>query len=184
MNSFDNNSLGMQIATNSSADSITESSFDQNETGGVLVRAGSSIPNFSSNSVLGNGGLSAISIDDSDGMISLTEVSSTDGTGVSVYSASDLIIEDSIVSDSPLDGIAVYAGSQLMLKSVDVLDNGSSGVLTAGEGTTASIADSEIKGNQGYGLNAQGESSITCSGSTVVSGNSPGQTLGNVQGCN
>jgi hypothetical protein len=89
-----------------------------------------------------------------------------------------------MVSESPGEGFAVYEGSQLMLKSVDILDNGSSGVLTAGEGTTASVADSEIKGNQGYGLNAQGESSITCSGTTVVSGNSPGQTLGNVQGCN
>lgn len=184
MNSFDNNSLGMQIATNSLAESITDSSFDQNTTGGVLVRAGSGIPNFSSNSVLGNGGLSAISIDDSNGMISQTEISSTEGTGVSVYAGSDLVVEDSIVSESPLDGFAVYEGSQLMLKSVDVLDNGSAGVLTAGAGTAASVADSEVRGNQGYGLNAQGESSITCSGSTVVSGNSPDQTLGNVQGCN
>jgi len=68
--------------------------------------------------------------------------------------------------------------------SVDVMNNGGAGVLASGEGSTATVQDSAVKGNQGYGLNAQNGATVSCTGSTEVSGNAQGQTLGNVEGCN
>jgi hypothetical protein len=182
-NNFDRNSLGMQIANASAANTIRNSAFDANSSGGILIRQGSSIGDFSFNTVRNNGGPTSVSIDDSTANFNQCEISSTDGAGVSVYSGSTLTVENSTVANSPMEGFAVFDGSTLTLRSVDVLDNGESGVLTTGAGTTASLEDSEVRGNQGYGLNAQNDSTITCSGSTVVAGNSPGQTLGNVQGC-
>ena len=183
-NSFDRNSLGMQIANGSMAETVTQSTFNNSGGGGVLVRQNSSIPNFSDNEVRNNRGASSVALDESSGMIARCEITAPAGVGVSLFQASTLMMQESSVSNALAEGIAVYEGSQLDLSFVDVLNNGDSGILTAGAGTAATIADSAVTGNNGYGLNAQGESSITCTGSTVVSGNAQGQTLGNVTGCN
>jgi hypothetical protein len=183
-NSFDRNSLGMQIANSSGAESITDSTFDANDSGGILVREGSTIPDFRHNQVRNNRGPVSVAIDDSTGQIMQCDISSLEGRGLSLFKASDVSVQDSTVSDAPLGGIAVYDGSRLTLDSVDVLNNGDTGVLASGDGSTATVQDSAVKGNQGYGLNAQNGATISCSGSTEVSGNAQGPTLGNVEGCN
>jgi hypothetical protein len=114
----------------------------------------------------------------------ICDISSLEGRGLSLFKASDVSVQDSTVSDAPLGGIAVYDGSRLTLDSVDVLNNGDTGVLASGDGSTATVQDSAVKGNQGYGLNAQNGATISCSGSTEVSDNAQGPTLGNVEGCN
>jgi DNA-binding beta-propeller fold protein YncE len=183
-NSFDRNSLGMQIANSSGAESITDSTFDANDSGGILVREGSTIPDFRHNQVRNNRGPVSVAIDDSTGQIMQCDISSLEGRGLSLFKASDVSVQDSTVSDAPLGGIAVYDGSRLTLDSVDVLNNGDTGVLASGDGSTATVQDSAVKGNQGYGLNAQNGATISCSGSTEVSDNAQGPTLGNVEGCN
>ncbi|MFC1688079.1 right-handed parallel beta-helix repeat-containing protein [Pseudomonadota bacterium] len=183
-NSFDRNSLGMQIANTSSAESVMNSSFNDNADGGVLVRQGSSIPDFNNNSVLNNRGAVSIAIDSSTGNLSQVEVSAFEGIGVALYQAAEVTLQQSTISNSGLDGIAIYDGSSLTLTGVDVSGNGESGVLASGAGSTASVEGSTIRNNAGYGLNAQSESSISCSGSNTVSGNGQGATLGNVSGCN
>jgi len=182
--SFDRNSLGMQIANSSTAESITDSTFDGNDSGGVLVRLDSSISNFTNNKVRNNGGQASVALDASSGLITQSEISSRDGKGVALYTASDLTMENSSVSHSRLEGISVYDGSRLLLRSVDVLENGDSGILAAGNGTEATLEDSTVSANQGYGLDAQGGATITCTGTTSITGNDRGQTLGNVVGCN
>jgi parallel beta-helix repeat protein len=183
-NSVDRNALGMQIANFASAGSVTDSTFDGNDSGGILVRDGSALPDFTNNRVRSNRGQASIAFDDSMGVISQCEISSLEGTGVSLFTSSDVIIQDSTISDSALDGIAVHAGAQLKLMSVEVLDNGISGVLATGATTAVSIEGSTVTGNQDYGLNAQNDATITCQGSNTISGNGSGKTLGNVQGCN
>ena len=183
-NSFDRNSLGMQIARDSNAESVTGSSFDNNDSGGILIREGSSIPDFINNTVRGNRGQASIAIDDSSGLIKQCEITSLEGTGVTLYNLADVAIEDSVISEAPLEGITVYDGSQLSLLNSEVRNNGGSGAVASGAATSIVLEGSTVTGNKGYGLNAQNGATITCQGTNSLSGNTDGPTLGNVQGCN
>lgn len=183
-NSFDLNSLGMQIANDSSADSVVNSSFNENDSGGILVRQGSSMPDFTNNSVLNNKGAVGIAIDDSTGTLSQSQISALEGIGVALYNSAEVTIQDSEVTNSATDGIAIYEGSDLILKASEVSGNGESGVLASGSGSTAAVDGSTITNNDGYGLNAQSGASINCTGTNTLSGNGAGATLGGVSGCN
>lgn len=185
-NRFDRNSLGAQIANDSTVESVTASSFDSNSGGGILVRVNSSLPDFSGNTVRNNGGRdrASLALDDSTAVVRDSEISSLEGDAVNLYNASVLTVEGGSVSNSDLNGFSVYDGSTLTLQSVAVEDNGDSGVLASGAGSDVTITDSNVRNNARYGLNAQNDAVIRCEGSTQVSGNGQGQTLGSVEGCN
>ncbi len=183
-NHFDRNSLGMQIAKFSHADSIMNTTFDSNGDGGILIREDSGIPDFTGNSVRNNRGQASIVISDSEGLIAQCDISSLEGSGINLLNASVLTLEDSMVSNSVLEGILALDGSALTILSTDILDNGESGVRAVGTNTAVSLEASQVTGNQGHGLSAQNSATITCQGTNTISGNADGQFSGDVKGCN
>lgn len=182
-NSFDRNEVAMEVV-NSNASTIANNAFTGSSGGGIYIREGSSINDFSNNQVLNSRGLGGMIVDASSITINGGEFSENSGAGIGLYSGATATIRNALIEyNQTPGGVFVTGGSSANLTGVTIGNNVDQGVLAADPGSNVTLSGSTVTGTQGIGLNAQNGATITCSGSNTISGNSGGNTVGSVTGC-
>jgi hypothetical protein len=190
-NSFDNNGVGMEIAAGdatlpgASASIVTLNSFNGNQSGGILVRQQSSIGDFLDNQVLNNRSI-GIQISDSTIDIINSTVRGNTAAGMSLFSSATAIVDSSTISSNGLEGgIFANGGSTATITNTAISSNEGAGIVAGDAATQITLgAGNSVTDTNGFGLNAQNGAAVTCNSTIVFSGNSNGNTIGNVTNCN
>lgn len=183
-NVLDRNSVGMEVVK-SGVTTVRNSSFQGSSTGGVFVRQSSTVGGFNNNQVRNNRGQGGMLVDASTVTVSGGEFSGNGGGGMSLFAGANVTIQNAhLDSNQAPGGLFLTTGAKATLTGVTLRGNVQQGVLAADAGTAATLAGgNSITNTQGIGLNAQNGASISCSGSNALNGNSGGNTLGSVAGC-
>jgi len=184
-NFFDRNAVGLELATNSTVSSVTNSTFNSNDNGGIFIRLGSTLSSFSSNKVRSNRGLGALQADSSTLTLASSEFSGN-VTGINLYTGSTATIQSCLITaNTSGSALSVTGGAQATLTGTTVSNNiGDQAILAAGAGSMVRLnGGNAVISNRGLGLNAQNGGTISCSGANTVSGNSSGNVFGSVTGC-
>jgi parallel beta-helix repeat protein len=190
-NTCNNNGVAMELAAGGSglpggqADAVTNNTFDNSATGGVYVRESSRIGNFGNNKVR-NGRGSGMMIDASTATLANSELSSNANGGLSLYNNNATAnIQSCIINANKAGALSATGGAQATLTGTTISGNtGDQAVLAAGAGSSVRLnGGNSIINNQGWGLNAQNGGAISCSGANTVSGNTSGNMLGSISGC-
>lgn len=184
-NTLGSNNLGMQIAA-SRATTVSNNTFDNNDGGGALVRDNSAVSAFTNNKIRINRGLGGLWLDGGSTVsVTASEISNNGATGVTVLTGAKLTLQNSVVNSNQADGgIAAASGSQVTLSSTVLNANIKQGIFASEQGTVVTLSGGNtVTNTQGLGLNAQTGASIVCSGSNTLSGNTGGNSLGAVSGC-
>jgi YVTN family beta-propeller protein len=183
-NFFDRNAVGLEVATNSTVSSVTNSTFDSNDNGGIFIRSGCTLPSFSGNKVRSNRGEGAVQVETSTLTLANSEISGN-VTGVNLYTNSTATIQSCQINSNKGSALSATGGSQATLTGTTISGNaGNQAVLAAGAGSSVRLnGGNAIVNNQGLGLNAQNGGAISCTGANTISGNTSGNVFGSVTGC-
>jgi parallel beta-helix repeat protein len=183
-NVLDRNGVGMEVVS-SGVTTVRNNSFQGSSTGGVFVRQSSTIGSFNDNHVRNNRGQGGMLVDASTVTVNGGEFSGNGGGGMSLFANANVTIRNAhLDSNQAPGGLFLVTGAKATLTGVTLNGNIQQGVLAADAGTSVTLAGgNSVTSTQGIGLNAQNGASITCSGSNTLSGNSGGDTLGPVAGC-
>ncbi|MCX6617290.1 MAG: right-handed parallel beta-helix repeat-containing protein, partial [Acidobacteria bacterium] len=184
-NFFDRNAVGLEMATNSVVSSVTNSTLDSNDNGGIFIRSGCTLSSFSANKVRTNRGLGALQVEGSTITLANSEFSGNQA-GINLYTNSTATIQScQITSNKSGSALSVTGASQATLTGTTISGNtGDQAILAAGAGSSVRLnGGNSVINNKAWGLNAQNGGTISCSGANTVSGNTSGNTLGSITGC-
>lgn len=182
-NTLDRNGVGMEMV-NSSAVTIAGNAFTNSGAGSIFIRQDSSVGAFDNNDVRFGQGLGGLVVDASSITINGGQFSENLGAGIGLYSGAEATVQNALIeSNQTPGGVFVVGGSNATLTGVTIRGNVDQGILAAESGSTVTLSGSAVSNTQGIGLNSQGGANISCSGSNTFSGNSGGNQLGGVTGC-